>query len=133
MFQVTTTINFCYGHRLLNYDGKCKYLHGHNARVIVTLSGESLDNRGMLVDFGDLKSALKGWIDSELDHQMLLCRDDPLSDLLVDQGERVFLMDENPTAENIARLVFNKTRDLGFPVSEVVVWETENSYATFSG
>ena len=37
MFRVTREIDFCYGHRLLNYDGKCSYLHGHNGRAIITI------------------------------------------------------------------------------------------------
>ena len=48
MFQVTREIDFCYGHRLLNYEGKCKYLHGHNGRVVITIEAEKLDHRGMV-------------------------------------------------------------------------------------
>ena len=45
MFQVTRTIHFCYGHRLLNYQGKCRYLHGHNGKVEIELSSKALDRR----------------------------------------------------------------------------------------
>ena len=69
MFRVTQEIDFCYGHRLLNYPGKCRHLHGHNGRVLIALEGERLDARGMLVDFGDIKRSIRTWIDlNELDH-----------------------------------------------------------------
>ena len=48
MFQVTREIRFCYGHRLLNYDGKCRHLHGHNGRAVITLQAEELDTLGMV-------------------------------------------------------------------------------------
>ena len=63
---------------------------------------------------------------------MLLCQDDPLLPLLQERGERVFVMDKNPTAENIARLIYDKTHDSGLPVVEVVLWETENCCSTFA-
>src|ERR1700751_4283233 len=100
MYQVTKEIRFCYGHRLLNYDGKCRHLHGHNGRAQITLQGPGLDGRGMLVDFGEIKRKVQRWIDENLDHNMILCRDDPLLPILRQQGERVYVMDCNPTAEN---------------------------------
>ena len=59
MFRVTREIHFCYGHRLLNYDGKCRHLHGHNGRAVITLQGSELDDRGMLVDFGEIKQKIQ--------------------------------------------------------------------------
>lgn len=133
MYRVTRQIEFCYGHRLLDYDGKCRHLHGHNGLAVVTLEGPRLDARGMLVDFGDIKRTLQRWIDDELDHNMLLRRDDPLLPLLQERGERVFVMEQNPTAENIARLIYDQGRSAGLPVVEVVLWETPNCFATFAG
>jgi 6-pyruvoyltetrahydropterin/6-carboxytetrahydropterin synthase len=131
MYRVTREIAFCYGHRLLNYDGKCRHLHGHNGRAVITLEGPGLDPRGMLVDFGDIKRHVQRWIDEQLDHNMLLCREDPLLPILRERGERVFVMDENPTAENIARLIFEKTREAGLPVVEVVLWETDQCCSAY--
>ncbi len=133
MFRVTTTVSFCYGHRLLNYDGKCKHLHGHNARAVITLESESLDHRGMVIDFNDIKSVVKEWIDGEIDHKMLLSINDPIGPLLKAEGEALFLMEDNPTAENIAKLIYKFVTQKGFPVKEVVLWETDNSYATYTG
>jgi 6-pyruvoyltetrahydropterin/6-carboxytetrahydropterin synthase len=131
MFRVSREIDFCYGHRLLNYDGKCKYLHGHNGRAIITIESASLDERGMVLDFSEIKRVVSSWIDEQLDHRMLLHNSDPVVPLLQQMGEPLFLMDENPTAENIARLIFDFTATRGFPIVECKLWETPRCYATY--
>jgi 6-pyruvoyltetrahydropterin/6-carboxytetrahydropterin synthase len=131
MFRVSRQIDFCYGHRLLNYDGKCRYLHGHNGRAIITIESATLDPRGMVMDFSDIKRVVSGWIDDNLDHAMLLQRSDPLAPYLQQQGEPIYLMDENPTAENIARLIYDFTASRGFPIVECSLWETPNCFATY--
>jgi len=132
MFHVTREIDFCYGHRLLNYDGKCKMLHGHNGRAVISFAGDTLDRRGMVLDFADIKRVVSTWIDDTLDHRMILCRDDPVAAVLTDLGEPLHLIDTNPTAENIARLIYEFTRQQGFPVEKVDLWETPRCYATYS-
>ena len=131
-YRVVRQIDFCYGHRLIRYEGKCRHLHGHNGRAEITLEGPALDERGMLVDFGDIKQTVQRWIDETLDHNMLLCRHDPLVETLQAAGERLYLMDENPTAENIARLIYDHAREAGLPVVEVRLWETPNCHATYA-
>ena len=132
MFEVTRELRFCYGHRLLEYDGKCRHLHGHNGRAVITLASPTLDALGMVVDFSRLKRVVGGWIDEALDHKMLLHKDDPVLPLLRQQGEPVYVLDVNPTAENIARLIFEFTAAQGFPVVEVKLWETDTCYATYA-
>jgi 6-pyruvoyltetrahydropterin/6-carboxytetrahydropterin synthase len=131
MYRVTREITFCYGHRLLNYDGKCRHLHGHNGRAVLTLAAATLDGLGMVEDFTRLKRVVGGWIDETLDHKMLLHRDDPALPLLRQLGEPVYVLDVNPTAENIARLIFDYTAGQGFPVVEVGLWETEACHASY--
>ena len=133
MYQLSREILFCYGHRLLNYEGKCRHLHGHNGKAVVVLQAPSLDARGMLVDFGEIKLHVQRWIDENLDHNLLLCRADPLLPVLIERGERVFVMDVNPTAENIARIIYEQAKGAGLPVVEVTLWETEHCSATYSG
>ncbi len=118
MYSVTKRIEFCYGHRLLDYDGVCMHPHGHNAVV---------------VDFSDIKRVVKGWIDRELDHKMILRHDDPLVTPLRELNEPVYLLDSNPTVERIAKLIFDKTKELGIPVVRVQVWETPSSFTSYSG
>ena len=132
MFSVTREITFCYGHRLLQYDGKCRHLHGHNGRVAITLATPDLDRLGMVVDFTHLKRVVGGWIDANLDHKMLLHKDDPVLPFLRQQNEPVFVLDVNPTAENIARLIFDFAAVQGFPVVEVRLWETDGAAATYA-
>jgi|SRR5262245_19146399 len=133
MFRVTREIHFCYGHRLLNYDGKCKHLHGHNGKAVVVLESPSLDGLGMVVDFSQIKEKVGAWIDQTLDHQMILHRDDPALPFLRQQNEPVYVVDVNPTAENIAKLIYDRVKAQGFPVVEVALWETESSFATYRG
>lgn len=131
MFRVTREIDFCYGHRLLNYEGKCRYLHGHNGRAVIVIEAAGLDDRGMVLDFSDIKRVVSQWIDQNLDHRMILHRDDPALPMLEKLGEPMHVIDVNPTAENIARLIFDYTHSQGFPVVETHLWETPRCFATY--
>jgi 6-pyruvoyltetrahydropterin/6-carboxytetrahydropterin synthase len=133
MHKVTKELQFCYGHRLLNYDGKCRYLHGHNGRVQIELSADQLDTLGMVRDFTEIKEVIQTWLDEQLDHKMLLRHDDPILPTLQKMGEPVFLFKINPTAEAIAQVIFEFTRSRDFPVSEVRMWESNGSFATYRG
>ncbi|MEW8585912.1 MAG: 6-carboxytetrahydropterin synthase [Candidatus Thiodiazotropha sp.] len=131
MYAVTKEIHFCYGHRLLNHQGKCRHLHGHNATAVIRLETEQLDPLGMVCDFSDIGDYVKRWIDVTLDHNMLLHSDDPVLPLLQQAGESVYVMQSNPTAENIARLIFEYVEAGGFPVVEVSIFETESALASY--
>jgi 6-pyruvoyltetrahydropterin/6-carboxytetrahydropterin synthase len=133
MYRVTREILFCYGHRLLQYDGKCRHLHGHNGRAVITLESARLDALGMVMDFSRIKRVVSAWIDETLDHKMLLHKDDPVLPFLRQLGEPVHVMDVNPTAENIARLIFDFALGQGFPVVEVQLWETDHCFASYRG
>jgi 6-pyruvoyltetrahydropterin/6-carboxytetrahydropterin synthase len=132
MYSVTKKVEFCYGHRLLDYDGVCKHPHGHNAVAEIDVRTDRLDARNMVADFSDIKRLVKGWIDRELDHKMILRHDDPLVAPLKALGEPMYLLESNPTVERIARLIFEKTAELGFQVVSVRVWETPSSFAAYS-
>jgi 6-pyruvoyltetrahydropterin/6-carboxytetrahydropterin synthase len=123
MFEISVEQTFAAGHALRNYKGRCENVHGHNFRVQVVIEGERLDETGLLVDFLDVKEAMRQII-SRLDH--------------------VFLNDiapfdvKNPSAENIAEYFFAEmTRGLKSPtpvrVREVKVWETDIQSATYRG
>jgi 6-pyruvoyltetrahydropterin/6-carboxytetrahydropterin synthase len=99
--------------------------------VAIDLMAETLNPLGMVVDFTDIKRILQGWIDSHLDHRMLLRRDDPLAKWLQETGEPCFIVERNPTAETVAQLIFEYAVSQGFPVVEVRLWETPDSYATY--
>lgn len=132
MYRVTEIVDFCYGHRLLRYQGKCAHLHGHNGRVEIELSAPALNDQSMVADFSDISRIVKGWIDQNLDHRLLLHKDDPLVPILKQHDEPVFLMDHDPTAEAIARLIHDQATAHGLCVSQVRLWETDTSVATYT-
>jgi 6-pyruvoyltetrahydropterin/6-carboxytetrahydropterin synthase len=121
MFEVSVEETFAAGHALRNYHGKCENVHGHNYRLRVTLAGEHLDATGLLVDFVELKKVIHSVVD-RMDHQYL--NDVAPFDTL------------NPTAENMARYICEEIAK-GMPadaparVSEVKLWETDTSIATY--
>jgi 6-pyruvoyltetrahydropterin/6-carboxytetrahydropterin synthase len=131
MYSVTKSIDFCYGHRLLDYDGVCKHPHGHNAKVEIEVSTGTLDSRNMVCDFSDIKRIVKSWIDGAFDHKMLLRHDDPLVKSLQELGEPVYICESNPTVEHIAQLIYQHAAREGLPVVRVKVWETPTSYAEY--
>jgi 6-pyruvoyltetrahydropterin/6-carboxytetrahydropterin synthase len=131
MYTVTEIIDFCYGHRLLRYQGKCAHLHGHNGRVEVTVAAKGLDQQSMVTDFSEVGRIVRGFIDAHLDHKLLLHKDDPLAAVLKRHDEPLYLMDRDPTAEAIARLICESAREQGLDVSEVRLWETPSSVASY--
>ena len=131
MFTVSREIDFCYGHRLLDYAGKCRHLHGHNGRVIIAFDASGLDSArhgaGLLGDQAGRQP---------LDRRESRPPHDPRphrrrGDVLQEMGEPMYLMDANPTAENIAKLIFEVAAEHGFPVVEVRLWETPHCCATY--
>jgi 6-pyruvoyltetrahydropterin/6-carboxytetrahydropterin synthase len=120
MYRVSKRFGFAASHVLhgLGPDHPCSRLHGHNYEVEVMAEADALDERGFVVDFGELDD-VKRWIDATLDHRHL--------------NE---VMEGQPSAEAIARLVHDWCRrELPPPVAEriagVRVWETPKAYAEY--
>ncbi len=131
MYKVSKEIHFCYGHRLLDYNGKCAHPHGHNGKIEIELATLKLDNRGMVYDFGDIKNIIQKWVDEQLDHKMILKKEDPLLRILKDLKEPYFEMPDNPTAENLAKLIFDYAQSKKLPIAKVTFWETPSSFASY--
>jgi 6-pyruvoyltetrahydropterin/6-carboxytetrahydropterin synthase len=132
MHKVKKTFHLAYGHRLLDYKGKCENLHGHNGVVEVTLAAAELNSEKMVMDFTELARTVKAWLDYNLDHKVILAKADPLAPLLKAQGQACYLTDDNPTAETLAKLIFDvAARELRLPVDEVAFWETPTSMAAY--
>lgn len=118
--QVYREIQFSSAHRLRNYHGKCENLHGHNWRVRLFVTRAVLDVTGFVMDFKVLDAVLKEIMEI-LDHKDLNS---------LKEFETI-----NPTAENIAILVFNLAEekiaqlDKDVKVSKVCVWESDKSCA----
>jgi 6-pyruvoyltetrahydropterin/6-carboxytetrahydropterin synthase len=131
VYEIGKDLYFSYGHRLMNHAGKCRFLHGHNAKVTIKVAAEYLDQSGMVMDFSDLKTVVKGFLDEEFDHQMLLHKDDPAVEILQSVGEHVRLLDVHPTAESLAKLIFDHMASKNIKPLEVIVWETESCFASY--
>lgn len=136
---VMRKVAFCAGHRLLNHEGKCANLHGHNYLVEFHITANEVDDLGRVVDFADIKRLFKGWIDDHWDHGMILWDADENALAAVEQvrPNKIYRLPYNPTAENLARYLLTQIgpqlistiRGYDLIVSKVVVWETENSFA----
>ncbi len=105
-------------HFLRGYEGKCKNLHGHTWRIEVFICSETLDDLGMVADFGLLKKHLNDFVD-EMDHNSL--------------NELDFFQQHNPTTENIARYIYQQYSQKVSPlkVTKVQVWESDTSSVTY--
>lgn len=130
MYNISKTFTFCYGHRLYKDPGKCGHIHGHTGKVEIVLRGDKLDDLGMLKNFDAIKQTIGKWVDENLDHRMLLNKADPLAKLLDNAGEKLFLLDTNPTAENIAKIIFEMASK-SCPVEKVIFWESPTSSASY--
>jgi 6-pyruvoyltetrahydropterin/6-carboxytetrahydropterin synthase len=111
IYQVTKEFGFCAAHRLLNHRGKCARFHGHNYVAEVTLETDRLDPAtNMVVDFDRLKETVGEWIKVFLDHNAILnSADSETIRVLQSLGQEPFLTADDPTAEEIARVIFAQT------------------------
>jgi len=120
MFEISVEHSFAAGHALRGYKGKCENVHGHNYKVQVVVAGPQLNSIGLLMDFVELRAAIRGVVE-RLDHRFL--NDLPPFDQL------------NPSAENVAKYFADTlspriVRD-GLRLSAVTVWETDTTSATY--
>ena len=68
MLQVSRVIDFCAGHRLMNYSGNCKFIHGHNFKAVIHVKDSVVNKAGMVIDFNDIRETVKTYIDTTWDH-----------------------------------------------------------------
>jgi len=119
MFEISVEYSFAAGHALRGYKGKCENVHGHNYKVQVMVAGPRLNSVGLLMDFVDLRAAIKVLVE-RLDHRFL--NDLPPFDR------------QNPSAENIAKYFADTLSPQlcgGLRLSAVTVWETDTTSATY--
>lgn len=155
MITCTRKLHWCMGHRLLDHEGKCAYLHGHNYRVEITArvavaqnsSRKELDETGRIVDFAILKEVYDPWINNNWDHGFLLNNADVAGIQAIDvfdieqrkQGktaQKLYIVPWNPTAENIAKFLLHDNAFVqalalyDVRVYKVRVEETDNCFST---
>jgi 6-pyruvoyltetrahydropterin/6-carboxytetrahydropterin synthase len=127
-------LEFDYGHRLLNHESKCAHAHGHRGVVEVECTSIELDRAGRVIDFGDVKRIVGGWIDENWDHSFLVNDEDkPMLEFLESQSQRRFAFPGEPSAENMAWFLLTKAQQLlvarNIKVTRVRFWETPNGSA----
>lgn len=137
MYYLEAEQSFDAAHFLKGYQGKCKNLHGHRWRVVVSVRGQALQasgpEAGMLLDFSTLKDALKD-LTEEFDHALLLeegsLRPETLAALEAEEF-RLVRLPFRTTAENLARYFYGRLREMRLPVARVAVYETPANCAVF--
>lgn len=115
----------------MNHAGKCRHLHGHSVKAAISVEQPDLNGQSMVCDFSDIKECVEAYINQQLDHNFLLHKDDPLVAVLTENNERFLALDEHPTAEVLSKMIFLHLKKIGFNVSQVVLWETASSYASY--
>lgn len=129
MYGITKEMTFEAAHRLLDYDGLCKYLHGHSYKVQISVCSEALDRNGFVIDFGELKMVANELL-SNWDHATILQKGDPLIPVLQSLGQRVVVLNGPASAEFMAATISSYLTSKGINVSQVVVYETANNCAS---
>lgn len=121
MYKISITKFFSAAHFLRNYKGKCESLHGHNWKVEVVVTDDSLDPAGMVMDFAELKKLTSGVLD-ELDHRNL--------------NDLDYFKERSPSSEEIAKYIYINLKEeisaKGIRLEKIKVWETETSCASYS-
>ena len=131
MYIITKQFEFCYAHRLLGYPGKCGNIHGHTAQVEISCHVKELQKNGMAIDFKEFSGKIGRWINENLDHRLILDKTDPIAKQILDSGEDLLELNLPPSAENLAKIIYESSKELGFPVKEVSFWESPTSVATY--
>ena len=116
MFELKTQMYFSAAHHLLNYNGACENMHGHNWLVEAYVRGTKLDKSNILVDYKVIKRALKEIIDY-LDHK--------------DINELPEFKGISPSSEVLAKFIYNKMKEKISLTYKVSIWETSTSCASY--
>lgn len=116
MYELMVEDTFHAAHALRGYDGPCENLHGHSWRVQVFLRGDKLNRIGLMLDFKEFKNSLKEVLDT-FDHKLL--------------NDIKPFDTENPSSENLSRIIYQAMKKKIKSVSKVVVWESTTAKAAY--
>lgn len=138
MYILKTEHSFDSAHFLLGYDGKCSNIHGHRWRVEVEVMSDELKKdkqlRGIYVDFSKLKDDLREKVDY-LDHALIIeagSLKKTTYKALKDEQFRIIEFDFRPTAENLAKYLYEQMKESGYQVRKLTVYETPNNCASYT-
>jgi len=131
----TRKLEFDAAHRVMRHESKCRNLHGHRYIVELTAEADDLDSLGRVIDFSLLKKVCGTWLDVHWDHGLICHEDDgELINLCNEQDWKSYILPFNPTAENMAKYLFNKFQELlmgNIRISHIRVYETPNCWADY--
>ncbi len=135
--HITREFRFEGAHALTYYDGKCRQIHGHSYRLMITVTGEpSLvpgdPKSGMIMDLNDLKQIVTRHVLEPLDHSLMLRKDAPLSKELAQHYDNVILFDFQPTCEQLVLYIAAILEPVITPpnrLHSVRLYETPTSFA----
>ena len=137
MYKLKTKASFDSAHFLKDYEGKCSNIHGHRWTVEIEVEAETLEhdtqNRGMVVDFSNLKKDLREIADY-FDHSLIMetgSLRQATEDALIAENLRIVKVDFRPTAENFAKYIYDEMTSRGYKVIEASVYETPNNVASY--
>lgn len=137
MYKLKTKVSFDSAHFLKDYEGKCSNIHGHRWTVEIEVGAETLEhdtqNRGMVVDFSNLKKDLREIADY-FDHSLIMetgSLRQATEDALIAENLRIVKVDFRPTAENFAKYIYDEMTSRGYKVIEASVYETPNNVASY--
>ena len=137
MYKLKTKASFGSAHFLKDYEGKCSNIHGHRWTVEIEVGAETLEhdtqNRGMVVDFSNLKKDLREIADY-FDHSLIMetgSLRQATEDALIAENLRIVKVDFRPTAENFAKYIYDEMTSRGYKVIEASVYETPNNVASY--
>jgi 6-pyruvoyltetrahydropterin/6-carboxytetrahydropterin synthase len=135
----TRRLEFDAAHRVMQHEGKCRFVHGHRYVIEASFASKKLDDLGRVVDFGIIKELLGGWIDQNWDHTLVLWdKDEALGNAIKGQTKQhIYYMPSNPTAENMAEHLLTEIcpklfADWPIYCTHVRVRETPNCHADAS-
>jgi 6-pyruvoyltetrahydropterin/6-carboxytetrahydropterin synthase len=132
--KISKTFAFDMAHMLDSHDGKCRNLHGHTYQLTVTIQGDIIQSgpkAGMVMDFADLKQAIKEHILNPLDHAFAYnCnsnQENELASMLMSWQRKTFALSTPTTAENLTQWIFQTLKQQGLPICRLQLWETPSS------
>lgn len=138
MYSISKEFSIEYSHRLnLPYESVCRNLHGHSGRIVISISTDKLNKNGMIVDFAEIKKNIQKHFESLLDHTLILNETDSFVTLLATKT-KLFLMNGEPTAENLSKFIHDHTvkilnnMSLKFNKLSVTFFETAKNCATYT-
>lgn len=135
MLTVSKQCTFDAAHILTNYDGKCKNLHGHTYRLIVSVGGDPDKSNGMVIDFKALKQVVEDVILARFDHAFLYNENSPVESeiaaVISKHSMRSVALPCPTTVENLTHFIFGELAK-HIAVSSVTLYETPDSFATLT-